>query len=100
MMMPTQRGCQAKDKTNVRMVSHGRIAMKLHAATIALLTTLLAGTAANTQTPSWTTPPDGARCPSKWGSGDERGAANHMKPQTVVNATKLIKTGEVIELGH
>ena len=41
-----------------------------------------------------------ARCPSKWGAGDERGAGNHMKPQSVLNATKLIKTGEVIELGH
>ncbi|HEX2150429.1 MAG TPA: cyclase family protein [Stellaceae bacterium] len=34
------------------------------------------------------------------GAGDERGAANHMKPETVLNALKLVKTGEVIELGH
>ena len=62
---------------------------------------LLAATvAAAAQTPSWLPPPDNARCPSKWGAGDERGAANHMKPQTVLNAAKLIKTGEVIELGH
>jgi kynurenine formamidase len=74
--------------------------MKLHAPAVALLATLLAGVAANAQAPSWTTPPDSARCPSKWGAGDERGAANHMKPQTVLNASKLIKTGEVIELGH
>jgi kynurenine formamidase len=52
------------------------------------------------QAPSWTPPPESARCPSKWGAGDERGAANHIKPQTVLNAAKLIKTGEVIELGH
>jgi kynurenine formamidase len=52
------------------------------------------------QTPSWLPPADSARCPSKWGAGDERGAANHMKPQTVLNAAKLIKTGEVIELSH
>ena len=52
------------------------------------------------QTPSWTPPPDSARCPSKWGAGDERGSGNHMKPQSVLNAAKLIKTGEVIELGH
>jgi kynurenine formamidase len=52
------------------------------------------------QTPSWLPPADSARCPSKWGAGDERGAANHMKPQTVLNAVKLIKTGEVIELSH
>ncbi|MFL4970930.1 MAG: cyclase family protein [Xanthobacteraceae bacterium] len=62
---------------------------------------LLFGTlAANAQAPSWTVPPEGQRCPSKWGAGDERGAGNHMKPQTVLNAVKLIKTGEVIELAH
>jgi kynurenine formamidase len=60
---------------------------------------VLAG-AAVAQTPSWLPPADSARCPSKWGAGDERGAGNHMKPQTVLNAAKLIKTGEVIELGH
>ena len=52
------------------------------------------------QTPSWVPPADNERCPSKWGAGDERGAANHMKPATVLNAVKLVKTGEVIELGH
>jgi kynurenine formamidase len=52
------------------------------------------------QTPSWVPPADSERCPSKWGAGDERGAANHMKPATVLNALKLVKTGEVIELGH
>jgi kynurenine formamidase len=60
---------------------------------------LIAGTAA-AQTPSWLPPPDSARCPSKWGANDERGAGNHMKPQAVLNAAKLIKTGEVIELAH
>ena len=62
--------------------------------------TLMAGTAALAQAPSWTPPPESARCPSKWGAGDERGSANHMKPQAVLNAVKLIKTGEVIELGQ
>ena len=52
------------------------------------------------QTPSWVPPADNERCPSKWGAGDERGAANHVKPATVLNALKLVKTGEVIELGH
>src|SRR5438445_2599049 len=52
------------------------------------------------QAPSWTPPPDNQRCPSKWGADDERGSGNHMKPQSVLNAVKLIKTGEVIELGH
>src|SRR2546425_10693673 len=49
---------------------------------------------------SWRPPTDAQRCPSKWGAGDERGAANHMKPATVTRAAQLIKTGEVIELGH
>src|SRR5256712_6988740 len=62
---------------------------------------LLVGTvAAQAQAPSWTVPPESQRCPSKWGAGDERGSGNHMKPQSVLNAVKLIKTGEVIELGH
>jgi len=74
--------------------------MNGYALGIVVLTTLLVSHAAEAQTPSWTTPPDNARCPSKWGAGDERGSANYMKPQTVLNATKLIKTGEVVELGH
>jgi len=49
---------------------------------------------------SWRPPTDAQRCPSKWGAGDQRGSANHMKPETVLRATRLIKTGEVIELGH
>lgn len=64
-----------------------------------LATLLLTGVTA-AQTPSWLPPADSARCPSKWGAGDERGSANHMKPQSVLNATKLIKTGEVIELSY
>src|SRR5216117_2627798 len=49
---------------------------------------------------SWRPPADGQRCPSKWGAGDQRGSANHMKPETVLRATRLMRTGEVIELGH
>jgi len=33
------------------------------------------------------------KCPSKWGAQDERGSANHMKPDSVMRATRLIKTG-------
>jgi len=55
---------------------------------------------ANAQTPSWTVPPESARCPSKWGATDERGSGNLMKPEAVLNAVKLIKSGEVIELAH
>ncbi|HSF14085.1 MAG TPA: cyclase family protein [Vicinamibacteria bacterium] len=49
---------------------------------------------------SWTPPSREERCPTKWGAGDERGAANHMGPETVLRAARLIRTGEVIELGH
>ncbi len=59
---------------------------------------ILAGVTAHAQ--SWQPPADAARCPSKWGAGDQRGSANHMKPETVLRATKLIRAGEVIELGH
>src|SRR5258708_4353786 len=81
----------------------GRITMKPLTLSTVLATLLLSGAAVAqtpSQTPSWLPPADSARCPSKWGAGDERGAANHMKPQTVLNAAKLIKTGEVIELSH
>jgi kynurenine formamidase len=74
--------------------------MKLAISTMIAGAALLAAAAATAQTPSWVPPPESARCPSKWGAGDQRGAANHMKPQTVLNAAKLIRTGEVIELGH
>jgi kynurenine formamidase len=60
----------------------------------------LAGSAAWAQAPSWSPPPESERCPSKWGAGDERGSANHMTPAVVLNASKLIRTGEVVELGH
>lgn len=56
--------------------------------------------AAIAQTPSWVPPTDAQRCPSKWGAADQRGAGNHMGPQSVLKAARLIKTGEVFELGH
>jgi hypothetical protein len=49
---------------------------------------------------SWQPPSDSQRCPSKWGAGDQRGSGNHMKPETVLRAAKLIRTGEVFELGR
>ena len=59
---------------------------------------ILVGTSTHAQ--SWQPPADAQRCPSKWGAGDQRGSANHMKPETVLRAAKLIHAGEVIELGH
>jgi len=74
--------------------------MKTTAAAIAVSAAalMLASPIAGAQT--WKPPAESERCPSKWGAGDERGSANHMKPETVLGATKLIRTGEVIELGH
>ena len=65
---------------------------------IAAAMALFSASVANAQT--WTVPTPAERCPSKWGAGDERGSANHMKPESVLKATRLIKTGEVIELGQ
>src|SRR5712692_360882 len=48
----------------------------------------------------WRPPAESQRCPSKWGAGDERGSGNHMKPEAVMRATRLIKSGEVIEIAH
>ena len=82
----------------------GTIVMKRIAIGAASSVLLLAATAAQAQAPSaapsWTMPTDSTRCPSKWGAGDERGAGNLMKPQVVLDAVKLIKTGEVIDLAH
>ena len=49
---------------------------------------------------SWQPPSDAQRCPSKWGAADQRGSGNHMKPDSVLRAVKLIRTGEVLELGQ
>src|SRR6058998_2069595 len=72
----------------------------MRTATLGITLALLLGTSTLADAQSWKPPADGQRCPSKWGAGDERGSANHMKPETVLRATRLIKSGEVIELGH
>jgi len=66
---------------------------------LAVIAALGLSTAA-AQGPSWRPPSESQRCPSKWGAGDERGSANHMKPDSVLKAMKLVRTGEVVELGH
>jgi kynurenine formamidase len=48
----------------------------------------------------WQPLPPEKRCPSAWGANDERGAANHMKPETVLKAIRLVKDGKVYELGR
>jgi kynurenine formamidase len=67
---------------------------------LTLCSLFLAGSAAFAQQPSWTPPEPSQRCPSRWGAGDEKGAMNLMKPPVIQNAARLIKMGEVIELGH
>src|SRR5262252_3570414 len=59
---------------------------------------VFSSTLADAQT--WRPPTDDQRCPSKWGAGDQRGSGNHAKPENVLRAARLIRTGEVIELGH
>ena len=61
---------------------------------------VLIATAVPAGAQSWQPPADNQRCPSKWGKDDQRGAGNHMKPETVLRAARLIKTGEVFELGR
>jgi len=76
----------------------------LHGAALAVVllspVTARAQGTAPAQAPTWTMPAESTRCPSKWGAGDERGAGNLMKPQLVLEAIKLIKAGEVIDLAH
>jgi kynurenine formamidase len=78
----------------------GRKTMKCIALAATMSAVIMASTASFAQAPSWTVPPENARCPSKWGAGDERGSGNLMKPQLVLDAVKLIKTGEVIDLAY
>ncbi len=61
---------------------------------------LMASVSGTAYAQSWQPPADSQRCPSKWGAGDQRGAANHMKPGTVLRAARLIRTGQVFELGR
>jgi kynurenine formamidase len=49
---------------------------------------------------SWQPPPDAQRCPSKWGADDQRGSANRMTPEAVLRAARVIRTGEMFELGR
>jgi len=68
--------------------------------TSVLVAAVLALTITSATAQSWRPPAESARCPSKWGAGDERGSANHMKPASVMKAAQLIRAGEVIEMGH
>ena len=65
---------------------------------IAAIVWTIAGGIAHAQT--WRPPSDAERCPSTWGAADERGAGNLKGPDLVLRAARLIRAGEVIELGH
>jgi len=74
---------------------------RLRPAQVFFLSAAIVSALAHAQSaPSWSPPEPSQRCPSKWGAADERGSMNHMKPAAVLAATKLIRSGEVIELGH
>src|SRR5262249_20712299 len=72
--------------------------MKSTAAVMTVAISLVVGSA-TLHAQTWQMPPESERCPSKWGADDQRGSANMMKPDTVLRAVRLIKTGEVFELG-
>jgi kynurenine formamidase len=64
-------------------------------AVAAVFATLAAGGPAGDETPI------GPRWwPSEWGPEDQRGAANRLTPAKVLQATRLIKKGQVYQLGH
>lgn len=66
-----------------------------------LLSVLLSFSIAHTAlAQSWRPPAPSERCPSKWGADDERGAANHVTAAQVLRAVRLIRTGEIVELGR
>jgi kynurenine formamidase len=69
-----------------------------HMTTPIVFAVTLASSIASAQ--SWQPPADSQRCPSKWGAGDQRGSGNHMTAATVLRAARLIRTGEVFELGR
>jgi kynurenine formamidase len=69
-------------------------------ATLPIYASLLVLVAAALSAQQWSPPPPDQRCPSPWGANDERGAANHMKPETVLNAARLITEGKIYELGR
>ena len=46
------------------------------------------------------TRPGDSYSPSEWGPDDERGAANRITPQKVLEAKQLIKEGRIYELGR
>ena len=47
------------------------------------------------------TTPIGAKWwPSRWGPEDQAGASNHISPEKILDALKLVRTGKVHEIGR
>jgi kynurenine formamidase len=65
---------------------------------VALISAIVIGAVAKTQDDQ--TPIGKRWWPSRWGPDDERGAANLMTAERVLDATKLIRTGKVYQLGR
>jgi kynurenine formamidase len=72
----------------------------MHVSIVAAAVLMLIGGIEEAGAQGWQPPADSQRCPSKWGPQDQRGSGNHMKPDTVLRAARLIRTGEVFELGR
>src|SRR5262245_1435168 len=89
-----KRDCPRNSRNNPHC---GGSNMQLNALAMATAA-LLAFGSAPLHAQTWQMPPDNQRCPSKWGAADQRGSANMMKPESILRAAKLIKTGELFEL--
>ena len=77
--------------------SHGLYSFGLK---ILLPVFLLASFSPLSSAQEWSMPSEAERCPSPWGEGDQRGSANLITPASIVEAMKLVKTGEMFELGE
>src|SRR5437660_4860849 len=84
----------------MRLQSDGIDMIRTRAGTLsAALVLAVAAVAQAARAQGWNPPPPEKRCPSQWGAGDERGAANLQTPQAVLKATRMIREGRVYELG-
>src|SRR5438067_1881227 len=69
-------------------------------AVVALALVGVAGWALGQQSGNEETPIGPRWWPSEWGPADQRGAANRVTPEKVLDAKQLIKQGKVYSLGR
>ncbi len=79
-------------KTRPGMHGYGSILTVFCLGLVAVMVTLAAGQEQPANSSKW--------WPSEWGPDDQRGAANRMTPEKVLEATKLIRTGKIYQLGR